>query len=58
MMVRVRGGVYECRRDLPLFDLGQMRVSDEVERRARLAWEVACSWLIEPNHAKEVAARL
>nr|WP_284739617.1 aminoglycoside phosphotransferase family protein [Rhizobium sp. CG5] len=48
----------ECRRDLVLFDLGTLREGDEAERKARLAWEVACSWLVEPDHAKEIAAQL
>lgn len=47
----------ECRRDLVLFDLAPLRRSDENERRACLAWEVACSWLIEPDHARQLAAR-
>ena len=48
----------ECRRDLTLFDLGPLRDGDDRERRARLAWEAACSWVIEPDYAREVASRL
>ncbi|PIL21615.1 hypothetical protein P775_03425 [Puniceibacterium antarcticum] len=48
----------ECRRDLVLFDIEPLRGGDEEERRARLAWEVACSWLIEPVHARQIATRL
>jgi hypothetical protein len=48
----------ECRRDLVVFDLGQLRAPDPVEARALLAWEVACSWRIEPDHARRLAQRL
>ncbi len=48
----------ECRRDLALFDLGQLRPPDADERRALLAWEIACSWRIEPAHARTLADRL
>jgi hypothetical protein len=48
----------ECRRDLLLFDLGPLREGDDREQSARIAWEVACSWLIEPEHARQVARRL
>ncbi|MGL4280506.1 MAG: phosphotransferase [Albidovulum sp.] len=48
----------ECRRDLALFDLGQVRVGDDEERRASLAWEAACSWRTEPEYARAVASRL
>ncbi len=47
----------ESRRDLVLFDLGQLQADDEAGRQARLCWEVACSWLVEPEHAKVVANR-
>lgn len=48
----------ESRRDLALFDLGQLSEDDESGRRARLAWEVACSWVLEPEHAQKLACRL
>ncbi len=48
----------ECRRDLVVFDLGQLRTPDPVEARALLAWEVACSWRIEPNRARRLAQHL
>lgn len=48
----------ECRRDLVLFDLGALRDADEAERRARLAWEVACCWQVEPEYARKLALRL
>lgn len=48
----------ECRRDLVLFDLGPLREGDDREQLARIAWEVACSWLIEPEHARKVAKHL
>jgi len=44
--------------DLILFDLVPLGEGDEDERKAHLAWEVACSWLVEPDHAKEVATQL
>ncbi|MEM6986687.1 MAG: phosphotransferase [Pseudomonadota bacterium] len=48
----------ECRRDLTLFDLGALGRDDELSRRARLAWEIACSWTAEPDYARRIAARL
>ncbi|SFB57215.1 Phosphotransferase enzyme family protein [Rhizobium sp. NFR07] len=48
----------ECRRDLAIFDLGQLIAVRNLEQRAILAWEVACSWNIEPDHAREVEKRL
>lgn len=48
----------ECRRDLPLFDLAQLAPQGPAEQRACLAWEVACSWQIEPDHARRLATRL
>lgn len=48
----------ECRRDLILFDLVPLEGGDEDERKARLAWEVACSWLVEPDYAQELATQL
>ncbi|MEZ5796454.1 MAG: phosphotransferase [Paracoccaceae bacterium] len=48
----------ECRRDLAQFDLGQLAPPSAVEHRALLAWEVACSWAVEPAHARALARRL
>jgi hypothetical protein len=48
----------ECRRDLILFDLVPLGGGDEDERKARLAWEVACSWLAEPDYTQKVATQL
>ena len=48
----------ESRRDLALFDLGQISEDDENSRQARVAWEVACSWLLEPEHAQKLASKL
>ena len=48
----------ESRRDLALFDLGQVSEDGEKNRQARLAWEVACSWVLEPEHAQKLASRL
>lgn len=47
----------ECRRDLLLFDMAVLREADDQERRASRAWEVACSWKIEPGYARHVASR-
>lgn len=48
----------EARRDYCFHDVGALQDGDEGVRRARLAWEVACSWQIEPDHARRVAQRL
>lgn len=48
----------ECRFDKVLFDLAALGEVSPAERRAALAWEVACSWQIEPEHAQALAARL
>ena len=48
----------EARRDLVLFDSGQLDVDDDAGKRARLAWEVACCWEIEPEHARVLASHL
>lgn len=48
----------ECRRDLVLFDMAVVGKSSAEDRSARLAWEVACSWRIEPEHARQIASRL
>ncbi|MGR3496495.1 phosphotransferase enzyme family protein [Citreimonas sp.] len=48
----------ECRRDLVLFDKAALGKSTAEEQSARLAWEVACSWQIEPHHARQIASRL
>ena len=48
----------ECRSDLALFDLAVLREPTEAERLACLAWEVACSWQIEPEYARQLASTL
>jgi Ser/Thr protein kinase RdoA (MazF antagonist) len=48
----------EARRDLPAFDLAQLAPPDAATRRATLAWEVACSWQIEPDRARTLARKL
>ena len=48
----------ECRRDVSLFDTGQQDSPGPSVQRALLAWEVACSWKLEPDHAKELAGML
>lgn len=48
----------ECRRDLVLFDLGPLRDGSDAEKRARLAWEIACTWLVEPEYAKELVRHM
>lgn len=48
----------ECRRDLVLFDRVQTSHGTPAQHRAALAWEVACSWQIEPDHARRMAKRL
>ena len=51
----------ESRVDAPSFDLLALNNRDALsaaERRALDAWEVAVCWLIEPEHARTVAARL
>lgn len=48
----------ECRQDLIIFDIGQLSNVDATTKRALLAWEVACSWVIEPDHALKAAQHL
>lgn len=50
----------ESRVDASLFDIRQLTLSDpdEVAEAATMAWEVACSWNIEPVHALRVAEKL
>ncbi|MDE0697711.1 MAG: phosphotransferase [Boseongicola sp.] len=48
----------ECRRDLPVFDIGHLAPVGPSERRALLAWEVACSWTSEPGYARRLAGML
>lgn len=48
----------ETRKDLPLFDLNQIAAPSHDAACAALAWEVACSWSIEPSHARAAAERL
>lgn len=42
----------EARRDLPVFDLSPQ---DAASHNARMAWEIACSWLMEPDRASALA---
>lgn len=48
----------EARRDRASFDLVNVQTPDKATQRAHLAWEVACSWLIEPDYAHRMADRL
>lgn len=48
----------ECRRDLVLFDTAVLGEANEEEQSAVLAWELACSWQIEPHYARQLASRL
>lgn len=49
----------ECRVDTPDFDIGQIMPKPDIRLRLALnAWEVACSWRLEPEYARECAARL
>lgn len=45
----------ESRRDLLLFDTGQIRADDKASHRARIAWEIATCWLVEPERARSLA---
>jgi len=45
----------EAHQNLTLFDTGTWDASDPVVVRARQAWEIACSWQIEPEHAQALA---
>ena len=48
----------EARRDAAVFDLAPFRPSAGRMAIARLAWEVAAGWRIEPIYAKALAVRL
>ncbi len=48
----------ESRVDLPLFDTAPHIPRSRVERRAHLAWEVACGWQREPEYAQDLAVQL
>jgi aminoglycoside phosphotransferase (APT) family kinase protein len=48
----------EARRDSPLFDTAVFRPRSPVLARARLAWEVATGWRLEPDYARALATRL
>ena len=48
----------ETRRDVPMFDLVGLMPPHPKTALARLAWEVACSWRIEPDYARRRAAEL
>lgn len=48
----------EARRDLPVFDTMACRTASPVQARARLAWEIAACWTVEPERARRLAAAL
>ena len=48
----------EARLDAALFDMDLLLGPSKPVRRALLAWEVACSWELEPQHARKVARLL
>jgi Ser/Thr protein kinase RdoA (MazF antagonist) len=50
----------ECRVDVPLFDDAHTGVTatDEATQMAVLAWEIACSWRLEPDYAQCLADKL
>jgi hypothetical protein len=48
----------ECRVDAALFDGAAIGWDRDEERLAVLAWEVACSWHLEPAYARQLAAQL
>lgn len=48
----------EARRDLPIFDTGQLTRTNATEKRALLAWEIACCWQKEPDRARALSALL
>lgn len=46
----------EARRDVPLFDTVTWHTPhDPIAKRAAMAWEIACSWHVEPDHARRLA---
>lgn len=49
----------EARADLPCFDLATLgALQSAVAKRAALAYEIACCWLLEPERARRLAATL
>ncbi len=46
----------ECRVDTPVFDLDADKGA--IISSARLAWEIACCWHVEPRRAKKLAVKL
>lgn len=48
----------ECRRDYSIFDNGPLSGASKSIKRALLAWEVACSWWLEPEYAHGLARKL
>lgn len=48
----------ECRRDLSAFDINALSAEPGSIQNAEIAWEVACSWHIEPGYAKAMVKRL
>ncbi len=45
-----------ARRDLPIYDTGAVQTASPPQMRARLAWEIACSWVPKPARALALAA--
>lgn len=48
----------EARCDSPLFDQASFHPNNPALQHIRLAWEVVCCWMREPEHAKFLADRL
>ncbi len=50
----------ECRVDVTIFDDAQTGATgaDEVGQMAVLAWEIACSWHLEPDYARSLFPKL
>ena len=42
----------EARVDHPGFDRAALGIGTRIETHAALAWEIACSWQLEPHHAR------
>ena len=49
-------GWNNARRDLAIYDAGAVQTASPPQIRARLAWEIACCWTLEPTRAKALAA--
>lgn len=46
----------EARQDSAVFDRVQWSAASPIEKRAALAWEIACCWQAEPARARALAA--